>query len=44
MVTVERYEKSSGSWVAVTTFPRRETALEYVRVQAHITGRRYRVV
>lgn len=44
MATVERWEKSSRTWVAVTTFPRKETAKEYAQVQAHITGRRYRVV
>lgn len=44
MVTVERWDKSSKTWVVVTTFVSRETAKEYVSVQAHITGRRYRVV
>ncbi len=45
MIRVERYAKSSGSWVKVAEYPddQREIAEDYARDRQHVTGRRYRV-
>lgn len=45
MIIVERYQKSSDTWVRVAEYPedQREIAEEYARDRQHVTGRRYRV-
>lgn len=45
MIVVERYQKSSGSWVKVAEYPndQKTIAEEYAQDRQHVTGRRYRV-